>query len=438
MAAVCQYALSYNVTGAISAQYPVAFTTGATFVTALLVMWFYAFLYTTFSRLVLTLENHYTKSSNLYWVDVLLFGGLIGWGCLFIAMFVWAIVEYYQCYTVVPTGYKLNYTIPQEYMYLVMFGLSWSIFAGDKAIMLYTVSRPALRVIQDGGEVEDALNGKVGINSADQVIDNWWMTYARPVVFGAMVLFLGAYTMVLKTATPFIDYCGGGACWPTSTFYPVAEFTLVAGVLLTYGLFQPMINAYMYPPLRDAKGNIIGQGETWPMSRGRSSLFSAAEAPELALPYVLGWVPTYPLNRLWIIAYGFYIPTATSQITHDYVKGIILLILWWLLPVMLTLLAQDADYFFPYHIACVMVSIFIFWFNTGIVNRVQGTSLVNNQIVKNWGLMMTGPDSNANITADATWIDFMAVMSMAAAVVVFINQRGYFQISGTRVKEAQA
>lgn len=412
MSAVCQYALSYNVSGAISAGHPVGYTTAISLVMPLLVVWFYGFMGSTVSRLVRKLDQHWVKASTFYWIDLFLFGGLIGWGCLFIGTFVWSIVEYYKCYTVVPTNYKLNYTIPQEYLWLVMFGLSYSIFAGDKAILLWRISYPKIQTLRQGGDVAEAHDGKA---MPDGELDSTWLNYTRIIVFASMVLFLGVYTFVLEYATPFIDYCGGGACWPSTSFYRVGECAMAASILLVFGLFQPWLNSYLY-------------GEPMPKTTGRSAVFSAGEAEDLALPYILGWVPTYPLGQLWIIAYGVFIVSSTSQILHDYVKGVELFFFWWFIPIVMTLLAQNSDYFFPYHIACVMISIFIFWFNTGIVTRVQGTSLANNAVVKDWGNMMTGPDSNANIVADATWIDLISVLSVASAALVFLNQRGYFRV----------
>jgi hypothetical protein len=366
------YLLAYNVSGAISAPYPVGYTLTITLLTAVLTIYNYMFVGTSAGKLTARGEVNWKSNLAFYTVDVIAFGGVLGWGFLFIGLFSWAFAAYYNQFT------TLSYNIPQEIMNLTLFGVFYGQLCAWRAAMLWS-DLWEQHAAYTGKPEDPALKGQI-LPPSIRVRSNYAMNILPAMVIAAVCLFLGsfAYVQTLSSQT----YCGNATCWTsTSIYYPVTQLCVASAVILATGTL-----------LRLRYGQAASTTET--------GLFYAAEGTELNDPLIMGW---------FIIAYCFFLVTAVTLITHDIVKGLMAGTWWGLLPIFLTLLAQDTKYFYPYHVACVVTSLFVVYFASGVITPVGNTTLSNNTQVVGWGAFLTAPDTNANVNEDATWVNILSV-----------------------------
>ena len=424
MAALCNYTLSYDVAGAISAQYPVGYTLTMMLLVGALVTYNYMFVGTTIKRLMSSLDSYWLgKTDTFYGIDFGLFGVLGGWGVLFIVLVAFGYTYYFQCYTAADPYYSR----PLEIVNIVLFALFLALLWGDRMVQFSDIRNQ--RANLDSDLTKGATQGRVEENPA-RLSDTatppykwgaWvWMTYWRPMILAAACLFLGSYAQIQQVTTPGATYCGAPTgspavpppCWSASAgFFPVAQFCVASGVILAYGLLAPLWYG------KDSQGNFL-------TSKCESAVFGAGEGEDLNTAYFLGWVPTYPLRRWWIIAYCLFFPLAITLVGHDYVKGVMVAMYACVVPIFLMLLAQDTSYFFPFHVASVVVYLFLAVFTTGMITPLQPVYVGDTAglaMVANWGAYLTGPDTYTNINADTTWINAYASITLFVCILSHFN-----------------
>jgi hypothetical protein len=395
--AAANYTLVGNVTGAITANYPVGYTLTMMLLTFVFVTFHYMYPISSMIKFMVGGDPIYDDPLKFSMVDfglfttikaVILYGG-----------FIWSFVNYYGRFLIDdPDSSGLLqvpiYNIPQEVTNIVVISIFLFQMIGHWAVLIKkdfffaTPTDLTRAMLPDRSDYADASKELVP-NSALNYYRRIFPTYA----LSAVVLFWAIMGFVQTTYLPTVPYTycsGGGAtvCWGGAQgFWGTNIFILAIGITLAYYLMFRF--SFINDPVKMKE-----------YSKTAPALFASADGPELHNAMVLGTVPTFHLPGIWILAYIFYIPFAVTIIYHDLVKGAMAFSLWGLLPLLMALTAQDLGFFYPYHVACVVYSYIFMYFSDAVVYPPTGTALSGDQVVVDYGAFLTGPDTKARVNAD--------------------------------------
>jgi hypothetical protein len=434
MTVVYNYTLAYNVSGAINADYPVGYTLTIAFLTFAFALYHYMFITKTFAGFFGENSRCSLSTKSTKGVDIYMFGLFLNWFGLPVMLISWAFAQYYPTFYAyaTPDGNTpttLPYTIPQEYTNIVLFGLCFGQSIIYHGVLLWNSNKVA------NGDFE------IGVR-AERVL-----TWTPAIIQAAICLFLGAYSFLQSLGTQ--SYCNNAACWSYSAgYYSVAQMTVATGVCLATSLLvytqrnsrdklkSASISSDKGPNVEIDRGSKENADVT--IAGVQEGLMHAAMASSLHHPVMYGWVPTFYLPFWWIVAYCFFIPTSVLIIYHDIVKGAMAFAWWIMVPVTLTLLAQDTSYFYPYHIACVFWSITIVYFASAVVQPVLvAQALASDQLVVDWGAFLTGPDTNSNVNADAFTVNLLVWGTFVIAGLHTFFTLTRRKTSGNEIAEAR-
>jgi hypothetical protein len=415
---VQNYTLAFNVSGVNdNVEFPVGYTLCVSFMTAMFVIYNYIFLHTSTLRAT---TNRFPKFSDKKWFvfwDILLYGAFGGWGVFYFLLWILSFTWYYDSLKLVKDSVDPNVirtisfqSLPQEYLTIVMVSLSIAQLCVWRLVMLrdvYKAWNADSNELKDGRigrkELNDDANYALEKNTVRGVFFNVLMASTPATMLFTITLFLGTYSYIIVNDTTDYSYCGGAACWAYSKgFIAVGPLLLASSICLCLTLvYAQFREKLLYLEVENA-------------------LFANAQGFHLNKPIFLGWVPVYPLSQMWIICYGCLVVTSVIVITHDILKGVMWGCLWILVPIFLTLLAQNPKFFYPYHIASVFCSIVIVYTSSAILNPPAGTTVSTGAVPIMFGALLTGPDLAANVDADAFTVNLFAGITFALTMFMVL------------------
>lgn len=298
--------------------------------------------------------------------------------------------------------------VPQDVTYITLWGLScFQLMFVFKLLALFSSFASA--------NTEQQKSLELGRPSA---LVHWWVTRLTAISAAAFYLFLGWYPYALWYAgvglEPVyclngvcVDICPAAGCYDSNPYGPLLPFLGVTGLLLALDVFYTT-----FVPSRVTKDG----RRAWSFADAhaldyKSALFYVGEGELLSTPMLAGYVPYFRLSYANILSNFFFVPLAITILTHDVVKGAIAAVLFSLLPMGFSLAAQDLGAYYSFQMAAIFHAIPFFYFasavlqpacQTPVAGGARCTLLAPERLANfiEFGTMLTGPDSDANVLAD--------------------------------------
>jgi hypothetical protein len=260
------------------------------------------------------------------------------------------------------------------------------------------------------------------------------VSFCTTLVAAAFYLFLGWYPFQLWYSgvgllpTVCLDntcttICPAAGCYDADPYGPLLPFVGTTGLLLAVDV--------LYTVFRE-----MGPSKALEY---KSSLFFIGEGADLQVPMIAAFVPYFQLSYANILANFFFVPVVIALLTHDVVKGVVAAILFSLMPMGFALAAQNSGAYYAFQMAAFFHAIPLFyvasaWLQPACQTPVVGgprCGLLAPERLANFiefGTMLTGPDSNANVLADIRTLQMFTYVAFG----LIAARVGYWTIDSRR------
>lgn len=314
--------------------------------------------------------------------------------------------------------------VPQDVMYITLWGMS----CFQMVILFKLVAFTSAYARSDADQIQ-----KLDLARPDPKVHTG-VSFCTTLVAAAFYLFLGWYPYSLWYSgvgllpTVCLDntcttICPAAGCYDADPYGPLLPFVGITGLLLAVDVLYTAFREMGYDRALEYK----------------SSLFFIGEGGDLHVPMLAGYVPYFQLSYANILANFFFIPVVVTLLTHDVVKGVIAAILFSLMPMGFALAAQNAGAYYAFQMAAFFHAIPLFyvasaWLQPACQTPVVGgprCGLLAPERLANFiefGTMLTGPDSNANVLADIRTLQMFTYVAFG----LITARVGYWTIDSRR------
>jgi hypothetical protein len=366
---------------------------------AVFVIYQYLFPVKTIKQILYGSEQSLTEKQ--FWgFDVSVSQALIAGGFFGIGLPAWVFTEYVRQQNIWNGSTEVNYPVmsPQDVYNFTLWGIC--------AFQVLVVGKFSMFLMASKKKVDETPSAKPDTTYSAR----GWLNFGTMLTSMSLYLFMGWYSWATFTSATIPTGCPDpNQCYlNNATYGPILIFNGLNGLLLA------LVIAWNH--FRSENNNITGEAP---------ALFVVDE--DLSDHVMQGWVPYYFINIGIFVASFFYTATVSTMVYHDIIKGSVVTLLWCVLPTSYMLLSRQLGSFYAYQCAAIMLSIPVFYFSSVVLAPAKvGGSMSVDELAKftQYGMMVSGPDSEANMAANVLTLQVGTYFTFSVLVSTILYMYG--------------